>query len=394
MFEIKGKYNSAKVFADLVESEAQSQIMDMCNIKEFKNNKIRIMPDVHAGKGCTIGTTMTIEGNIIPDMVGVDIGCGMLWGKINKDILDLEAFHRAVSSIPAGTNVNKEMKDGLFDLTKLRCNKEIKKKERVYKSIGSLGGGNHFIEVDMSDDGTLYLVVHSGSRNLGKQVADYYMKAGVEALRMKNTNELRDIIDACKAEGKEREIADKVKACLDEQTYAKYGVIESSLFDDYIHDMKLVQEFARINREEIVDMICKEAGIEVTDRIHTVHNYIDTDSMIMRKGAVSARKGEMLLIPLNMRDGSLICIGKGNEDWNYSAPHGAGRLFSRKKTKEIFDVPTYMEVMEGVYCKTISQNTLDECPMAYKPYKTILNSIEDTVEVLERVKSIYNFKAS
>ena len=395
MFEIVGKYNSAKVFADLVESEAQSQIMDMCNIKEFKDNKIRIMPDVHAGKGCTIGTTMTINGRIIPDMVGVDIGCGMLWGKIDAKDLDLYAFHLTVSdNIPAGTNVNKDMPDGLFDLESLRCHRALKKKERVYKSIGSLGGGNHFIEVDKSDDGTLYLVIHSGSRNLGKQVAEYYMREGVEAMRMRNSNELKDIIDSCKAAGLEKQINDKVKECLEEQTLSKWGIIESSLFDDYIHDMKLVQEFARINRDMIMDTICKKAGISVTDRIHTVHNYIDTDSMIMRKGAVSAKEGERLLIPLNMRDGSLICVGKGNPDWNYSAPHGAGRLFSRSKTKEIFDVPTFKDVMEGVYSKTVGSSTLDECPMAYKPYKTIMNGIGDTVEVVERIKSIYNFKAS
>lgn len=395
MFEIIGKYNSAKIFADLVESEAQSQIMDMCNIKEFKGNKIRIMPDVHAGKGCTIGTTMTIEGKIIPDMVGVDIGCGMLWGKINKKELDLDMLHAAISeNIPAGTNVNKEVPDGLFNLEKLRCHKQLKKKERIYKSIGSLGGGNHFIEVDKADDGTLYLVIHSGSRNLGKQVSDYYMTSGVEAMRMKNSNELNDIISSCKASGREKEIATKVKEHLEEQTLSKWGVIESSLFDDYIHDMKLVQEFARINREAIMDTICEAVGIEVTDRIHTVHNYIDTDMMIMRKGAVSAKEGEKLLIPLNMRDGSLICIGKGNEDWNYSAPHGAGRLFSRSKAKEVFDVPTFKDVMDGIYSKTVCQSTLDECPMAYKPYTNIVKNIEDTVDIVERIKSIYNFKAS
>lgn len=396
MINIVGKYNSAVIYADLIEAEAQKQIFEMCNINEFKGNKIKIMPDVHAGKGCTIGTTMTITDKIIPDMVGVDIGCGMLWGKIkDANKLDLDILDAVIrKSIPPGTNVNSEMADDLFDLEKLRCSKFLERKERLYKSIGSLGSGNHFIEVDSSDDGSLYLVIHSGSRNLGTQVAKHYMEEGVEALRIKNSNELGDIINECKATGNEKQISNRVKECLERQTLSKFGIIEGSLFDDYIHDMKLVQEFARINREKIMDVICKEMGMEVVDRIHTVHNYIDMDEMIMRKGAVSAKLGEKLLIPLNMRDGALICIGKGNKEWNYSAPHGAGRLFSRKLAKETFNMDLYKKSMDGIYSKTISLSTLDECPMAYKPYQMIVKEIGDTVDILERIKPIYNYKGN
>lgn len=397
VINISGKYNKAKVFAKFIETEAISQIMNMCDIKEFEGNKIRIMPDVHAGKGCTIGTTMTIKDKIIPDMVGTDIGCGVLWGKIeNKERVDLDLLDSIIKKyIPTGTNIHSTVESGLFDFEKLRCSNYLERKDRMYKSIGSLGSGNHFIEIDKSDKtGDLYLVIHTGSRNLGNQVNKYYMKTGVAELSFKNSREINDIIETCKRGGLEKQINDKVLECLDKQTLSKYGVIESVLFDDYIHDMKLVQEFARINRERIMDIICKEIGVEIIDRIHTVHNYVDTESMIMRKGAVSAKRGERILIPMNMRDGSLICEGRGNPDWNYSAPHGAGRLFSRKMAKEIFTMDTFKASMDGIYSSTLSKNTLDECPMAYKPYKSIVKELSDTVNVLEIIKPIYNYKGA
>lgn len=392
MLELNGKYNTAKIFTNLVENEAQKQIIDLCNMREFSDSKIRIMPDVHAGKGCTIGTTMTIKDSIVPNMVGVDIGCGMLWGKIEAKHLDLYALHVAIEeNVPSGFDVNKNASKDLFDLQRLRCYKHLKNVDRIYKSIGTLGGGNHFIEIDKSEkDNSMYLIIHSGSRNLGKQVAEYYQEIAVKELREKNSKEIQDLIMSLKAAHKEKEISDRVKGVLEKQTRSGCGILSGDTFYDYIHDMKLVQEFARINREEIMNEICKSAFIEVPEFTHTVHNYID--NMILRKGAVSAKEGEKLLIPLNMRDGSLICVGKGNEDWNCSAPHGAGRLFSRSKAKELFSLDNFKESMKDVYSKTVSLSTIDECPMAYKPYGTILDKIDDTVSVIERIIPIFNYK--
>lgn len=394
MFELNGKYNTAKIFTNLVENEAQKQIIDLCNMREFSGSKIRIMPDVHAGKGCTIGTTMTIKDSIVPNMVGVDIGCGMLWGKIETEHLDLYALHVAIEeNVPSGFDVNKNAGKDLVDLQYLRCYKHLKNVDRIYKSVGTLGGGNHFIEIDKSEkDNSMYLIIHSGSRNLGKQVAEYYQDLAVKELREKNSKEIQDLIMSLKSAHKEKEISERVKDVLEKQTRSDCGILSGDSFYDYIHDMVLVQEFARINREEIMNEICKSAFIEVPEFTHTVHNYIDMDGMILRKGAVSAKEGERLLIPLNMRDGSLICVGKGNEDWNYSAPHGAGRLFSRSKAKELFSLDNFKESMKDVYSKTVSLSTIDECPMAYKPYGTILDKIDDTVSVVERIIPIFNYK--
>ena len=327
-------------------------------------------------------------------MVGVDIGCGMLWGKIETKCLDLYALHVAIEeNVPSGFDVNKNDGKDLVDLQYLRCYKHLKNVDRLYKSVGTLGGGNHFIEIDKSEkDNSMYLIIHSGSRNLGKQVAEYYQGIAVKELREKNSKEIQDLIVSLKSAHKEKEISERVKDVLEKQTRSDYGILSGDAFYDYIHDMVLVQEFARINREEIMNEICKSAFIEVPEFTHTVHNYIDTNGMILRKGAVSAKEGEKLLIPLNMRDGSLICVGKGNEEWNYSAPHGAGRLFSRSKAKELFSLDNFKESMKDVYSKTVSLNTIDECPMAYKPYGTILDKIEDTVSVVERIIPIFNYK--
>ena len=399
--EIKGKVNTAICYAKVVEDEAIEQIRRMCDYPMTAGSRIRIMPDVHAGKGCTIGTTMTIEDKVVPNVVGVDIGCGMYTVDLGKQDLDLTRLDEAAHFIPSGKNVW-EGRQERFDLTELRCYRDLKETKRLERSLGTLGGGNHFIEVDQSQDGTRYLVIHSGSRNLGKQVAEIYQKIAIKLDRgFEEYYKKRDeIIRTYKEEGRRKEIQAAVKALYKEYTEKTGGTMPDDLcylygeyLEDYLHDVKICQDFARRNREKMAEILLERAGLTGGEAFHTVHNYIDTDEMILRKGSIAAHAGEKVLIPINMRDGSVIAIGRGNPEWNYSAPHGAGRLMSRTKAKDTLSMEAYKEAMKGIYTTSVNEATLDEAPMAYKSLEDIIDVIAESVDVVEVIKPIYNFKA-
>lgn len=399
MVEISGKYNRAICYCEELEEQAREQILSVCNQEAFSGSKIRIMPDVHAGKGCTIGTTMTVTDKIVPGMVGVDIGCGMETVKIAEREIDFAKLDALIHrEIPSGRNV-REIPHELnaeIDLYALRCADSVNL-ERARKSIGTLGGGNHFIEVDRGGDKNLYLVVHSGSRHLGCEVAEYYQKQAKQALWGGAHHQIAELIEKLKSEGRFREIESSVKELKKEH---KIGMpeelvyVEGRLFDDYLHDMRIIQKFAVLNRRAMTEVIISGMGFTRVEEFTTIHNYIDMEKMILRKGSVSAKAGEKLLIPINMRDGSLICIGKGNEEWNCSAPHGAGRLMSRKKAFNTLSMEQYREQMEGIYTTCVVPDTLDESPMAYKSMEEIIAQIEPTVRIVEKVKPVYNFKAA
>ncbi|MDE6691227.1 MAG: RtcB family protein, partial [Clostridia bacterium] len=321
---IQGKYNTAKIFTDVIEDGAIEQIQAACDFAAFKGLKIRIMPDVHAGAGCTIGTTMTIKNKIVPNMVGVDIGCGMEVVQLGQKELDLQKLDKLIyARIPSGMTSRKSAHPfhTRIDLEELRCSEHVNI-PLAYKSVGTLGGGNHFIEVDTDEDGNKYLVVHSGSRHLGLEVAEYYQKEAYKALCGNSEGQIKAAIAKLKAEGKNNRIQSTIEKMKAKQTDIppEMAYVSGQLFDDYIHDMKIIQGFAVLNRKAMVDEILKGLNLTAVDCFTTIHNYIDTDEMILRKGAVSAKKDERLLIPINMRDGSLICVGKGNKDWNQSAP--------------------------------------------------------------------------
>ncbi len=399
MLEIKGKLNTAICYAKVIEEEAIEQIKRMCDYEFTEGSKVRIMPDVHSGKGCTIGTTMTVTDKVVPNIVGVDIGCGMYTVKLGKEEIDFERLDEAAHYIPSGMNVW-EGRQERFDLTELRCYRSLKDTKRLERSLGTLGGGNHFIEVDQSQDGTKYLVIHSGSRNLGKQVAEWYQQLAVDLNKGKETYFIqRDtIIREYKAAGRRKEI----QAALEEIAWAKREAtmpedlcyLYGTYFQDYLEDVEICQRFARRNREKMAEVILDKMGIQGTEAFHTIHNYIDTKEMILRKGAIAAHKGEKVLIPINMRDGSVLAIGKGNPEWNYSAPHGAGRVMSRKKAKENISLEEYKKTMEGIYTTSVNEETLDEAPMAYKSLEDIIDIIKESVDVIDVMKPIYNFKAS
>lgn len=368
MLEVKGKYNTAICYTPQLEKVSEGQIRAVCDMECFTGSKIRIMPDVHAGRGCTIGTTMTITDKVVPGMVGVDIGCGMETVKLAESDIGFEKLDQVIrENIPSGRDIRKTQHplNDEIDLERLCCAEHVNL-ERARRSIGTLGSGNHFIEIDKNDKGELFLVIHSGSRHLGTEVAKYYQEEGFKAL--------------C---GSARYQLPKPLA-----------YVEGVLFEQYIHDMRIVQKFAMLNRKAMTDVILTEMGLTRLEEFTTIHNYIDTDNMILRKGAVSAQKGEMLLIPINMRDGSLVCIGKGNADWNCSAPHGAGRLFSRKDALENLSMEEYSREMEGIFTTCINRRTLDEAPMAYKSMGEIVEQIGPTAEIIDHIKPVYNFKAA
>ncbi len=393
-----GKYNSAKVFTEVIEENAVAQIKALCNQPVSENAVIRIMPDVHAGAGCTIGTTMTVTDKVIPNLVGVDIGCGMETVRLKEKHIEVQKLDKLIyEKIPAGFDVRDtpHAYSDEIDLTELYCYKHINP-DRAVRSIGTLGGGNHFIEADKGSDGTIYIVIHSGSRHLGVETATYYQEEAYRRLGKCPQEETEKLIRTLKEQGREQEIQTeikKLKAEFSTDVPKALAYCEGELFEQYIHDMKIVQQFAMLNRKAMMREIIKGMGLHVTDSFTTIHNYIDTDNMILRKGAVSAQKGEKLLIPINMRDGSLICTGKGNPDWNYSAPHGAGRLMSRSKAKESFTVSEYKKQMKGIYTTSVNAQTLDECPMAYKSIDDIIDNIAETVEINDIIKPLYNFKA-
>lgn len=399
MLEIKGKLNTAICYAKVIEEEAIEQIKRMCDYEFTEGSKVRIMPDVHSGKGCTIGTTMTVTDKVVPNIVGVDIGCGMYTVKLGKEEIDFERLDEAAHYIPSGMNVW-EGRQERFDLTELRCYRSLKDTKRLERSLGTLGGGNHFIEVDQSQDGTKYLVIHSGSRNLGKQVAEWYQQLAVDLNKGKETYFIqRDtIIREYKAAGRRKEI----QAALEEIAWAKREAtmpedlcyLYGTYFQDYLEDVEICQRFARRNREKMAEVILDKMGIQGTEAFHTIHNYIDTKEMILRKGAIAAHKGEKVLIPINMRDGSILAVGKGNLEWNYSAPHGAGRMMSRTKAKESLTMEEYQQVMKGIYTTSVNEATLDEAPMAYKSLEDIIDVIKESVDIIDVMKPVYNFKAS
>ncbi len=399
MLEIKGKINTAICYAKVVEDEAINQIRRMCDYDFTENSIIRIMPDVHAGKGCTIGTTMTVHGKAVPNIVGVDIGCGMYTINIGKGEIDFEKLDAAAHFVPSGKNVW-EGRQEKFDLEALRCYRQLKNTKRLERSLGTLGGGNHFIEVDRASDGTNYLVIHTGSRNLGKQVAEIYQQLAIDLNKgMEDYFDRRDeIIHTYKEQGRRKEIQkaleeisiDKKETTIPEDLCYLYG----RFFEDYIHDIEICQQFATRNREKIAEILIDRAGLVAGEAFHTIHNYIDTDEMILRKGAIAAHKGEKVLIPINMRDGSILAVGKGNPDWNFSAPHGAGRLMSRTKARAELKMAEYKNTMSGIYTTSVNESTIDEAPMAYKSMDDIISVIDETVDIIEILKPVYNFKAN
>lgn len=400
MIELRGKHNSCKVFTDNIDNATIGQLTALLNQKSVADSQIRIMPDTHAGKGCVIGTTMTISNKVIPNLVGVDIGCGMAVAELKETRIDLPKLDSVINKkVPSGFSIRDKAHKFLrnVDLEELYCYKNINI-DRAEKSLGTLGGGNHFIEVDVSENGKLYLVVHTGSRNLGKQVAEYYQNLAWDSLKDGNRGELiKAKINELKAAGRQSEIEAeivKIQSTI-ESVPKELAYCTGELFDRYIHDMKITQEYAYWNREAILNTIVDEMHLHVVEQWQTIHNYIDTENMILRKGSVSAQAGEKLLIPINMRDGSLICVGKGNPDWNYSAPHGAGRLMSRSEAKQNITLSEFKKTMKeaGIYSTSVNQSTIDESPMAYKPMQEIIDNIQDTVEIIDVIKPIYNFKA-
>lgn len=405
MLEIKGKYTTAKVFTDIIDDTAVEQIQTLCDQSFTKDAKIRIMPDAHAGAGCVIGFTADLKEKVIPNIVGVDIGCGMLTvelGTIDFSLSDLD--HIIHQYVPSGFQVHEGRIVRFNELKDLYCYRELKDAKRLERSLGTLGGGNHFIEIDQDSDNCKYLVIHTGSRNLGKQVADYYQKLAIELREGKDIllKKQQQIIDEYKAQGRKQEIQAAIKK-LHQSFQAKELDMPKELCyltgeykDKYLHDMAICQRYASLNRKMIAHIILNHMFHKALDdfqSFETIHNYIDYDDNIIRKGAVSAKKDKILLIPINMRDGSLICKGKGNLDWNESAPHGAGRLYSRHEAKNEFSLVDFQQEMEGIYSTSINENTLDECPMAYKSMEDIVKNIEDTVDILKVIKPIYNFKA-
>ena len=401
MFEIKGTVTTAVCYAKVVEDEAIEQIRRMCSYALTENSRVRIMPDVHSGKGCTIGTTMTVEGKACPNIVGVDIGCGMYTVQLADKTIDFEKVDAACHYIPSGMNVW-EGRNERFDLTALRCYRSLRDSRRLERSLGTLGGGNHFIEIDKASDGTYYLVIHSGSRNLGKQAAEIYQKLAVDLHSGKEEYFVKreEIIRTYKEEGRRSEIQGALKA-LDNEYKAKVSEIPDDIcwlygtfLDDYLHDVEICQAFARRNREKMAEIILERTGMVGIDAFHTIHNYIDTKEMILRKGAIAAHAGEKVLIPINMRDGAVIAVGKGNPEWNFSAPHGAGRIMSRTKAKETLDMEAYKESMAGIYTTSVNEQTIDEAPMAYKSLDDIIDVIRESVDIIDIMKPVYNFKAS
>lgn len=401
MIEIEGKLNTAICFAKTVEDEAAEQIERMCGYPMAEGSKIRIMPDVHAGKGCTIGTTMTVTDKAVPNIVGVDIGCGMYTIKLAEREIDFQKLDEAAHFIPSGRNVWDEVQEE-FDLTVLRCYDGLQRLGWLKKSLGTLGGGNHFIEVDKASDGTYYLVVHSGSRNLGKQVANIYQSLAVDLSKgIGSYKETRaEIIKTYRQQGRESDIQKALEKLkwdrenLEPEIPSDLCYLYGRHLEDYLHDVEICQAFARRNREKMAEILLQRASLTSLEAFHTIHNYIDTNEMILRKGAIAAHAGEKVLIPINMKDGSVLAVGKGNPEWNFSAPHGAGRIMSRKKARETLDMEQYKAAMEGIYTTSVNEETLDEAPFAYKSLEDIIDVIGDTVDILDVMKPVYNFKAA
>ena len=401
MIEIKGIYNTALCYTGELEKTAAGQIKAVCDQKAFSASKIRIMPDVHAGMGCTIGTTMTITDRVVPGMVGVDIGCGMETVRLAERDIDFEKLDALIrSQIPCGREIRDtpHVLNAEIDLTELHCAPYVNL-NRAQRSIGTLGGGNPFIDVDRGEQGELFLVVHSGSRHIGNEVAKHYQDEGFRALCGNARFQIDETIRQMKESGNTKEIHQTIKELKKRRAMLtpipkELAYVEGPLFGDYIHDMRIIQRFAVLNRKAMTEVILSGMGLAREDEFTTIHNYIDTDAMILRKGAVSAKMGEKLLIPINMRDGALICVGRGNKDWNCSAPHGAGRLMSRKDAFTVLSMDEYQAEMNGIFTTCVVPDTLDESPMAYKGMDEIIAQIGPTADIIERIKPVYNFKAT
>lgn len=399
-----------KIFTANIEEQAKEQIDLLLEQEAFKDCKVRIMPDVHAGAGCVIGFTGNLGDKVIPNIVGVDIGCGMLCVELGNVDLDLEKLDKVIREyVPSGFEVHDERKVKFDKLQELNCYRELRDTKRLERSIGTLGGGNHFIEIDIDEDNNKYLVIHTGSRNLGKQVAEYYQELANQILnygKQEYLDRKDKLIQEYKEQGKKQEIQLALEELKKEYLINKNKIpkelayLEGQHREDYLHDMKICQEFAVLNRMAIAKTILcylwnrMEVDSTNWDSFETIHNYISFEDNIVRKGAISARKGEKVLIPMNMRDGCIIGIGKGNDDWNQSAPHGAGRIMSRAKAKETLKIDDYKESMKDIYTTSVNEETIDEAPMVYKPMQEIIDCIGDTVEIVKIIKPIYNFKAS
>lgn len=401
MFIVEGAHGKAACYATNIEDEAVEQIRTMLDMPFAEGANTAIMPDAHFGKGCTIGTTMKVIDKAVPNLVGVDIGCGMLTADLGCKEINLPAFDDACHEVPSGSSVWEGRKER-FDLEELRCYRALKDTKRIGRSLGSLGGGNHFIEIDRASDGMQRLVIHTGSRNLGLQVANHYQNLAIDLHQGKEELLMarQQLIDSYKAEGRRAEIQEALKELEREFTPSPLDApaelcwLYGTYLDDYLHDVAICQNFARRNRERIMIELLERTGLDASSVFHTVHNYIDTDEMILRKGAIAAHAGEKVLIPLNMRDGSIIATGRGNAEWNNSAPHGTGRALSRTKARESLSMDDYREAMEGIYSTSVKQTTLDEAPAAYKPIEDIIGPISAAVDIIDVMKPIYNFKAS
>lgn len=391
-----------KIYTDNIEPQALDQIYTLTKQPAFKDCKIRIMPDVHAGAGCVIGFTADLGDKVIPNIVGIDIGCGMRCVKLEEKDLDLPKLDEIVHKvIPSGRNIHAGRQVPFDRLNELYCYRSLRDTKRIERSIGTLGGGNHFIEIDQDENGCFYLVIHSGSRNLGKQVAEYYQRLAIEIMQGKDKlyNLQDELIKEYKDAGRRKEIQRAIK-----ELHRKFQpdvikipkelcYLTEEYREKYLHDMQICQEYAALNRKIMAEIILREGSLHKKEEFETVHNYIDLDSNMVRKGAISAKKEELLLIPINMKDGCILGVGKGNDDWNQSAPHGAGRIMSRSAAKECVDINEYRNVMQGVYTTSVGMGTIDEAPMVYKTLEDIVSKIGNTVEVLRILKPVYNFKA-
>lgn len=396
--EIKGKHGVAKVYASLIDGNTKVQIKELMDQKFIKDLDVRIMADCHAGKGCVIGTTMKVKDKIVPNLVGVDIGCGMLTVKLGKMDINLVKLDRFIrKKIPNDNDVYNEEQESDVDVTKLKCYEFIKNKSHINKSMGTLGGGNHFIEIDKDDEDNLYLVIHSGSRNLGKQVCEYYTKVAKEEYLKNKEKNYKALIKRYKKLNKEHKIEEGLNKLKEKYNSINFDLVplEGKAFNDYMFDMDISQKFAYENRERMAYKILEFLELNLSDfeYFHTIHNYINMEDKILRKGSISAYENEEVLIPINMRDGSILARGKSNEEYNYSAPHGAGRLFSRKEAREIVTLENFKEAMKGIYSTSVQEGTLDESPFAYKSIKDIIPNILPTVDIIKILKPIYNFKA-
>jgi len=406
MIELTGKYNSAKVFTDNLEQTAMSQIIELLNQDFTIGSKIRIMPDTHAGAGCVIGFTANLGNKVVPNLVGVDIGCGMFVAKLGQVKFNFEKVDEVVHEIPSGHEVQKNPIIRFDLIENLVCYRDLRGDySKFARGIGSLGGGNHFIEIDKDDEENYYLVIHSGSRNLGKQVAEYYQNIAIESCKGLGDLNIQksELIHKLKSAGDKKLIQSTLKDLETKfkNTQPHYPrelcFLEGKSREDYLHDMNICQKYAYMNREIMGNLILMglfgKYGHDF-ETFQTIHNYIDFKDNIIRKGAVSAYNNEKLIIPINMRDGSIIAIGKGNPDWNNSSPHGAGRLMGRNDAKRRLSMEDFTESMNGIYSTTVNQSTLDEAPMAYKPMQEIIDNIQDTVFIDKIIKPVYNYKAS